>query len=220
MNKFGFELAEKPYFYGSHYSSAASVLYFLVRVQPFSDLFRDLQGGKFDLPDRMFHSVGHSWLISSELSSSDVKELIPEFYYLPDMFINSQSFRFGEKQNGEIVNDVILPPWAKGDPRLFVMLHRQALESDYVTLHLPEWLDLIFGYKQRGPSSVTALNVFHPLTYEGNADLDEIDDDIRLEAMLAQIRSYGQTPIQLFCKPHVHPSVSRASLCLESVGAG
>ena len=41
----------------------------------------------------------------------------------------------------------------------------QALESEHVSRHLHEWIDLIWGHKQRDPAS---LNVFHPLSYEGS----------------------------------------------------
>lgn len=33
--------------------------------------------------------------------------------------------------------------------------------------HLHEWIDLIFGYKQRGEEAINALNVFYYCTYEG-----------------------------------------------------
>lgn len=87
-----------------------------------------------------------------------------------------------QQGNGERIHDVKLPPWAKSDPLLFITINRkvriwsitlifridnlsQALESDYVSRHLPAWIDLIWGCKQRDPD---ALNVFHPLSYEGS----------------------------------------------------
>ena len=43
-----------------------------------------------------------------------------------------------------------MPPWALENPRLFVKIHRQALESDVVRESLSHWIDLVFGYKQKG----------------------------------------------------------------------
>ena len=40
--------------YGSHYSSAATVLYYLIRLEPFTQQSLHLQGGKWDKPDRYF----------------------------------------------------------------------------------------------------------------------------------------------------------------------
>lgn len=36
-----------------------------------------------------------------------------------------------------------------------------------MSTHLHEWIDLIFGYKQRGPAAEEALNIFYYCTYEG-----------------------------------------------------
>ena len=37
--------------------------------------------------------------------------------------------------------------------------------------HLHEWIDLIFGFKQRGEEAEKALNVFLHYTYEGNSQM-------------------------------------------------
>ncbi len=66
----------------------------------------------------------------------------------------------------ERVDDVILPPWA-ASPHDFIAQHQRALESDHVSRNLHNWIDLIFGFKQRGPAAVEALNVFYYCTYEG-----------------------------------------------------
>lgn len=70
------------------------------------------------------------------------------------------------QRSGEKVNDVALPPWAK-DVYEFIDTHRRALESEYVSANLHSWIDLIFGYKQRGKAAEQALNVFSNYSYEG-----------------------------------------------------
>lgn len=42
-------------------------------------------------------------------------------------------------------DSVKLPPWAD-NPVDFIHKHRKALESEHVSAHLHEWIDLIFGY--------------------------------------------------------------------------
>uniref|UniRef100_A0A673H8U3 Neurobeachin-like protein 2 n=1 Tax=Sinocyclocheilus rhinocerous TaxID=307959 RepID=A0A673H8U3_9TELE len=152
--------------YGTHYSNAAGVMHYMIRTEPFTSLHIQLQSGKFDCADRQFHSVAAAWQARME-SPVDVKELIPEFFYFPDFLQNMNSFDLGCLQiSQEKVNDVLIPPWASS-PEDFIRKHRKALESEHVSAHLHEWIDLIFGYKQRGPEAVEALNVFYYCTYEG-----------------------------------------------------
>lgn len=47
------------------------------------------QGGHFDLADRMFHSIKEAWESASKNNMADLRELIPEFYYLPDFLVNT-----------------------------------------------------------------------------------------------------------------------------------
>ncbi|XP_066461496.1 lysosomal-trafficking regulator [Eleutherodactylus coqui] len=198
----------QPYHYGSHYSNSGTVLHFLVRLPPFTKMFLAYQDQSFDIPDRTFHSMNTTWRLSSYESMTDVKELIPEFFYLPEFLVNREGFDFGVRQNGERVNHVNLPPWARNDPRLFILIHRQALESDYVSQAICHWIDLVFGYKQKGRAAVQAINVFHPATYFG-MDVSAVEDPVQRRALETMIKTYGQTPRQLFHSAHVSRSGSK-----------
>eukprot|EP01105_Mastigella_eilhardi_P019722 TRINITY_DN4657_c0_g2_i2.p1 TRINITY_DN4657_c0_g2~~TRINITY_DN4657_c0_g2_i2.p1 ORF type:complete len:617 (+),score=160.39 TRINITY_DN4657_c0_g2_i2:219-2069(+) len=194
---------ERPFHYGSHYSSSAVVVYFLMRVEPFATHFLALHEGRWDHPDRLFHSLHEAWVLSSSGSTSHVMELIPELFYLPELFRNENKFSLGTKQNHEVIDYVVLPPWARGSPRLFVRKHMQALESPYVSEHLNDWIDLIWGYKQRGKAAEEAMNVFHYSSYEGEANPEAIEDPLQRKALLDMILNFGQTPSQLWDKtPH------------------
>lgn len=70
----------------------------------------------------------------------------------------------------------------------------QALESEFVSSQLHQWIDLIFGYKQRGPEAARALNVFHYLTYEAATRLDSITDP--------SLREVRHTRITMETKAH------------------
>ncbi|KYQ89935.1 BEACH domain-containing protein [Tieghemostelium lacteum] len=206
--------SDQPRFlYGTHYSAPAYVLYYLVRQAP--EYMLRLQNGRFDSPNRMFNSIEETWSSVCN-SSSDVKELIPEFYK-PDnpnnnqndhelkcgeFLINSEKLDLGTRQDGKVINDIVLPPWANNSPEEFIATLRKALESEYVSQNLNHWIDLIFGYKQTGDEAVKANNLFYPLTYEGAVDIESISDPFERESLEAQINEFGQTPKQLFKNPH------------------
>ena len=87
----------------------------------------------------------------------------------------------------------------------------QALECDYVSTHLHEWIDLIFGYKQTGEEALKAHNVFHHLFYEGAVDIDKIEDPVKRNATISFIHNFGQMPKQ------VQSSVCLVNCALESL---
>ncbi|XP_061930480.1 lysosomal-trafficking regulator isoform X3 [Apis cerana] len=197
-------LNQEPFHYGSHYSNSGTVLHFLVRLPPFTSMFLCYQDDNFDIPDRTFHALATTWRLTSCDSTTDVKELIPEFFYLPEFLLNSEGFNFGIRQNGNRVGDVELPKWCGGDARLFILAHRAALEADLVREVLPYWIDLVFGFRQTGRPAVEAINVFHPATYYG-FNVEQIADPLERQAWETMVRTYGQTPAQLFRVAHPLP---------------
>uniref|UniRef100_A0A8C6NTQ5 Neurobeachin n=1 Tax=Nothobranchius furzeri TaxID=105023 RepID=A0A8C6NTQ5_NOTFU len=200
--------------YGTHYSTSSFTLMWLLRIEPFTTFFLNFQGGKFDHADRTFSSLSRAWR-NCQRDTSDVKELIPEFFYLPEMFVNANNYNLGVMEDNTVVSDVELPPWAKS-PEDFVRINQQALESEFVSCQLHQWIDLIFGYKQQGPEASRALNVFYYLTYEGAVNLSSIQDPMLREAVESQIRSFGQTPCQLLIEPHAPRSSAMQYLLLQS----
>ena len=188
------------FLYGTHYSSAGYVLFYMIRAEPFTTEAIRFQSGHFDHPDRMFHSVAMAWE-GCQTGFADVKELIPEWYYQPEIFRNINNYDMGERQTGEKLGDVVLPPWASS-PEEFVRLNREALESEYVSQNLHHWIDLIFGDKQQGEKAVEADNLFCHYTYENRIDINSIEDEVQKMSVLAQIEQFGQCPTQLFTKPH------------------
>jgi len=175
--------------YGTHYSSSMSVCSYLVRLEPFKKTYISLQGGK-GARDRQFQSILRTWVGCGIESTADVRELIPEFYYMPE-FLNGNG---GELQ----LKDVELPDWSNEDVNKFIKTMRDALESEYVSKNLNHWIDLIFGFKQRGEEAVQNMNVFHPMSYEWADDKEERDRSIRVST----IHNFGQVPLQLFKNSH------------------
>ena len=91
-----------------------------------------MQGGKFDHADRLFQSIDSAYR-NSLSSTSDVKELIPEFFYMPEFLENSNSYHLGVKQDGEPIGNVALPPWAKVlILRVTYICHTSFLENEFL----------------------------------------------------------------------------------------
>lgn len=191
------------FLYGSHYSTAVgTVVHYLLRCHPFTHIHVAYQDGHFDVADRLFSSVADAWAMNTT-NLSEVKEITPEWYSQAHFLANGSRYNFGTLQDGVRVDHVRLPPWARGSPAAFVRTMRAALESEWVSSQIHAWVDLVFGYKQRGPAAVAADNVFYYLTYAGGVDIDAIEDPGLRKATQSQITHYGQTPLQLLRMPHV-----------------
>lgn len=189
--------------YRMHYSNAFYVLNYLVRMEPFTTLHIEVNDRKFDKANRMFSGIKRAWNAVVSFAP-DYRELIPEFFCCPDFLTNHNKFDLGKFDDGAPNGDVKLPKWAK-TPAEFIAIHRAALESPYVTAHLGQWIDLIFGFKQQGQAAIDANNTFHAYCYSSSVTRDIISRPDDLQTIQFTAGNVGIIPRQLFTSPH--PSV-------------
>ena len=195
------EFNQIPYFYGSHYSNPTYVCHFLSRTFPFTYITIEIQGQTFDDPDRMFTSMEKTFISTSSLKD-DVRELIPEFYILPELFLNLNNLNLDQNRtdvdnNLIVINDVKLPLWSNNNAINFVLKLRRYLEGDYINNNINKWIDLIFGVIQRGEKAEENHNIFQAHCYEKNVKIGSIKDIDSRNALMRQYEM-GVTPFQIF----------------------
>ena len=193
-----YALFEKPYNYGTHYSNPFYVAHFLTRIYPFSYIMIELQGNKFDDPDRLFISVYNSYL-GATTQKGDVRELIPEIYTLPEIYHNINNYNLGIRRNKTKVIDVECPPWSNNDPYKYLTYLNLAFESDETSLNLSNWIDLIFGFKQRGKEAEKFNNIYMFNCYPDLVDIENMS--IEKKRYYYRFVEFGSCPRQLFKKP-------------------
>ena len=190
------------YHYGCFYSCCGGILDYMIRIQPFTSENKKINQGQFDLPDRIFSNLKKTWN-EVKFGMNSNRELIPEFFYLPEIFLNSNNEDFKVPQRGGVISNVKLPKWTNGDCYLFISKHAKALESEFVSQNLHDWIDLIFGYKQSGENASRALNLYHPITYFDK--YQKVIKTVQTEFQKPyydQAYHFGQIPFQLFSLPH------------------
>ena len=211
INKFKNNYETMGYHFNSHYTTMAYILYYLMRLIPFTNCQIKLQSGHFDAPTRMFTSLEN--LLYVFQITEENRELCPEFFYSYESFLNlnyndfgfvnsdkRQIHNFNTSQNIGIVE--------------FIINLRNILEKR----ELAPWLNIIFGNKQIS-DNYESLNCFPTYSYEQYNDLEEekreIDEDIInkkkkeiIDEKIKEIKnkidllSLGLVPAQLFKGAH------------------
>ncbi len=194
----GIQINQIPYYFGSHYSNPTYVCHYLTRIFPFSFISIEIQGDKFDDPDRMFISVEKTFESACTLKD-DVRELIPEFYTLPEIFQNINNLNLSQGKvdsEGKLIdiNNINLPPWSEDNSANFVTEMRKFLEMHSSKIN--KWIDLIFGSYQRGEKAEELHNIYMAQTYEKMIKIEDISDpDYRNTLM--RLNEIGVTPYKI-----------------------
>ena len=203
------------YHFNIHYSTMAYVLYYLMRVIPFTFSQIKLQSGHFDAPSRMFTSLENLLFVFKV--SDENRELLPEFFYSYEAFLNLNYNNFGfTKTNNKQINHFSTSQ--KCGIVEFIIDLRKILEAK----ELSDWINNIFGSNQLN-NNLESFNKFPEYSYEqlnsfnkeketiyseiGEDELNEekkitINNKIKELKSRTQLLSLGLTPSQLFKSPH------------------
>ena len=195
--------------FNNHYSTSAYILYYLVRLIPFTYLLIEFQSGKFDVPERIFSTYNN--LSTALLTSSENRELIPEFYHNYEFSLNLNYNFIGKMQNSNILINNFNSNKFKNSVE-FIINHRKSLDS----MNIVPWINNIFGFNQIN-NSKEIMNIFPLYSYEQYNDFDKdiqkIKENIKdknnfYELLYREVRmklailDLGISPIQLFKSSH------------------
>ena len=160
---------EDPHYFNTHYSNIVYTCNYLIRLFPYSFISIELQGNGFDDPNRLFFSIEDT-LYNISTQKSDLRELIPEFFYFPEIFMNINHINFHKRSNNEPVDDVILinqniiknKSQKKQKNEILINYNGQAKNEKYfhfveymknklesLNEKINDWINIIFGTKQR-----------------------------------------------------------------------
>ena len=204
------------FYFNTHYSNALYVVNYLLRIFPYSFCSIELLGNGFDDPNRLFSSIEDNF-DNAFSQKGDIRELIPEYYYFPEMFINGNGLFFGKKRSGVLVDDVEMPEMkinindGKNKKKIkkndrhnkiinldgelkfyeFIDIMRNELEKNE---HINDWLNIIFGQEQRLLKVGSKIKLFRKES-EINFDFNKVDlnDEIVMKSV-----DFGLLPIQFF----------------------
>ena len=209
--------AEDIFYFNTHYSNALYVTNYMLRIFPYSFCSIEILGTGFDDPNRIFSSIEDNF-DNAFSQKGDIRELIPEYYYLPEMFINGNGLFLGKKRSGILVDDVQMPNMKinvsddksktktnKNNKKInksidlngelkfyeFIDIMRNELEKNH---HINDWFNIIFGQQQRLLKAGSKIKLFRK---ESEINFDSNKVDLNDEIIMKSV-DFGLLPIQFF----------------------
>ena len=198
-----------PFHYTTHYSNSSFLLYYLVRINPFTDNQITLQNNRFDSPARQFNSIDD--LLKVLLTTSQPREIIPEFFITTEFYYNYNCNFYGIKNKTHLINNLENKS-GYDSPLDYILSNAVRLESPLYKSEINFFFDNIFGTGQMGGQD--KCNTYDKYSYQEMIDLTqkiekykekkmslkEIKEKIDIKAN--KIISFGQTPFKLLEDKH------------------
>ena len=139
------------YLFNTHYSNPVYTCNYLIRILPYSLSAIELQGNGFDSPNRLFYSFSNT-LESTLTHKSDLREMIPEIYYFPELFDNKNELNLGMLVGNEKIDNVLFKSSRDNPSTKYKIMAELRNYFESPNLYINNWIDLIFGTKQKDSS--------------------------------------------------------------------
>ena len=154
-------LNSENFLFSIYYSNPAYLLNYLLRIFPYTLLHIEYQGSNFDNPNRLFNSVENA-LYNTLKENADLREMIPELFYMIELFYNKNNILFEKtfdnrendcvlikekekEKEKEIKNEFLFIEKIQNYAKFLGKMRKDLEEEEY----LNKWIDLIFGINQK-----------------------------------------------------------------------
>ena len=184
----------KSFYYVVNYSNVSIVNNYLIRIFPFNLLCHKINQDSFENNEFLFYDMLNTVKLSLSCQT-DVKEIIPEFFYFPEFLENNNNFilnyqKENEFDNVNIQENYINELFYNNDKKklliendflyenndnflkcfLYILNLKRIFESEIITKKINYWIDLIFGIYQKFDKANKIKNLFRPESYLDNPE--------------------------------------------------
>ena len=202
---------EEVFLFNTHYSNPIYTCNYLIRIFPYSFIGIEFQGEGFDDPNRLFYSIPKT-MMNTLSRKSDYREMIPELFYMPEIFENLNNLQFKTISTGENIDDVKFFISENNNKDIdsnnimnknnlnidnsdsfqkykFLSEMRENLENEK---KINQWIDLIFGVEQKETEN-------HQAYFEKQSHINfENNSELYNNPLILQSIDFGLIPFQLF----------------------
>ena len=168
-----------PCHLGTHYSTEAYTLYYLMRNNPYGKNLIKLQNYKLEDPNRIFINFTE---IEDILSvSNDNREIIPDFFCYFDYYCNLNCYFYGIRTSNTFIDDFILKSnLSEYNNHISSYVESMfdckiLLNSSFISSILSKWVNIIFGKKQipkKEESIPECCNIYNKSAYEQKVNFE------------------------------------------------
>ena len=224
--------------HSNHYSTSAYICFYLMRINPFTNNMIKFQSKGFDIPDRQYSDMRQTIFLCQKMNNN--RELIPELFSIPEIYINLNDNDFGKQKDGNRVHNITFDPYAENSIEFCYIIKNKINNNTEINNKINKWFDFIFGVNQLGnyisdktnnlnseeKEKLKKLRRFNTYCYgqfynikkiysdaqKSNKSKKQIYEDIKTNINIAL--NFGQCPYQLLNE--VHPSKKKSLILSDS----